>query len=250
MGYSHALALVFAFSLAFSTEGFRLRQPGGYDVAVQNDEELSFVQEDDADDEGDNLEDPEESSFEEEGDEDYDEQGDDEESYEQEVVDDEAEPEDISSMTPVMLQTRANSSATIPLTLDNCGDAKTLGRMTAMKPKSVKTGVKTKLTLTGTSKRTVPGGTIDLKVKLTSFPYSTLGSLKNADICKDHKVNLYVGPISGGTLTLKAMKCPIKKGKVTSIAYLNLKKNNKATVEIKAKHKSSKLLCTNIKSGR
>lgn len=278
MRYSHALALLAAFSFTFSSEGFRLRQTGGYDVAVhsrpdietpsqsveeadvddeehdgQNDEELSFVQEDDAEDEGDDLEDPEESSFEEEGDDDYEEQGDDEESSEQEVVDDEAEPDDVSSMTPVMLQTRANSShrvAAIPLKLENCGDAKTLGRMTAMTPKSVEKGVNAKLTLSGTVKRTVPGGTLDLTVKLTGFPYSTLGSLKKADICKDHKLDLYVGPVKGGTLTLKAMKCPIKKGKVKYTAYLKLKKSNAAKVSIRAKHKSSKLLCTNIMSGR
>jgi hypothetical protein len=151
---------------------------------------------------------------------------------------------------PAMLQTNVNSS-NIQLKLQDCGTSKTLGRMKKMEPTSVKQGVNQKLTLSGPLKRTVPGGKLDLTVKMTSFPYSTLGSLKNADICKDHTVKLKaMGLVSGGTLKLKGLKCPIKKGTVKYIAYLKMERSNAAKVSIRAKHKSSNLLCSNILSGR
>jgi hypothetical protein len=83
MNYSCALALLFTLSFTFSSEGLRLRHDR------QNDEEVSFVQEVGAEDEGENMERPEESSVEEEGGKDDKEH---EENGEQEVVDDEAVP--------------------------------------------------------------------------------------------------------------------------------------------------------------
>jgi hypothetical protein len=122
-------------------------------------------------------------------------------------------------------------------------------------PKTLKRGKNNKMTSTGTLKRTVPGGKFDLTVKMTGFPYSTLGSWKNKDICKDHEFKLYSGFIYGGTLTWKGLKCPIKKGKITTISYMKMAKNipagmTSSKTSIRAKYKRTKLLCSNIVSGR
>jgi hypothetical protein len=170
----------------------------------------------------------------------------------------ESETDEFTHMTTVMLQTDANSSsrvAAIPVKLQDCGDSKTLGRSKRLTPKTLKKGINNKMTSTGTLKRTVPGGKFDLTVKMTGFPYSSLGSWKNKDICKDHKFDLYSGPIYGGTITWKGLKCPIKKGKITTISYMKMAKSIPAGMissktSIRAKYKGTKLLCSNIVSGR
>jgi len=169
-----------------------------------------------------------------------------------------SETDDFTPITTVMLQMDANSSshvAAIPVKLQDCGDSKTLGRTKKLTPKTIKKGANNKMTATGTLKRTVPGGKFDLTVKMTGFPYSTLGSWKNKDICKDYKFDLYSGPIYGGTITWKGLKCPVKKGKITTVSYMKVPKtvpkmfaSSKTT--IRAKYKKTKLLCNIIKSGR
>jgi len=169
-----------------------------------------------------------------------------------------SETDDFTPITTAMLQMDANSSshvAAIPVKLEDCGDSKTLSRLKKLTPKTLKKGANNKMTSTGTLKRTVPGGQFDLSVKMTGFPYSSLGSWKNKDICKDHTFKLYSGPVYGGTITWKGLKCPMKKGKTTTITYLKLAKNLPASMassktSIRAKYKSTKLLCSNIVSGR
>merc|ERR1712007_232519 len=170
----------------------------------------------------------------------------------------ESETDEFTHMTTVMLQTDANSSsrvAAIPVKLQDCGDKNYLGRAKRLTPKMLKKGKNNKMISTGTLKRTVPGGKFDLTVKMTGFPFSTLGSWKNKDMCKDHKFDLYSGPIYGGTITWKGLKCPIKKGKITTISYMKMAKNipagmTSSKTSIRAKYKRTKLLCSNIVSGR
>merc|ERR1719510_2406330 len=113
--------------------------------------------------------------------------------------------------------------ASLPLSLSDCGGSNHLVSLGDYNPKSVQTGATTTLSVSGTVKEDISGGTINMKVKMTGFPWTTLGELRNGNVCGALSLRLSSLGIYGGDLEWEGLNCPVRAGSVTVGVKMTLK---------------------------
>jgi len=105
--------------------------------------------------------------------------------------------------------------ATLPVDMTDCGGSGHVVRLVDYQPKSVQTGATTVLRATGDVSEDISGGTMNMKVKMTGFPWTTLGQLRNGNICNTLTLELRSLGIYGGKLEWGGIGCPVRAGRVT-----------------------------------
>jgi len=107
------------------------------------------------------------------------------------------------------------TNAVIPLGVSDCGGSNHLARIVDYNPKSVNTGVTTTINATAVLSSAVSGGTLNAKVSMSGFPWTTLGEIRNGNICNPITVELRSLGIYGGKLEWSGINCPIAAGTTT-----------------------------------
>merc|ERR1740121_3196258 len=86
-------------------------------------------------------------------------------------------------------------TASVAITVADCGGANHLARLGDYNPKSVNTGATTDIIASGTLAGTVAGGSLNMKIEMSGFPWLTLGQV-----------------IYAGRLDWAGISCPIAAG--------------------------------------
>jgi len=147
-------------------------------------------------------------------------------------------------------------SAVLPIAVEDCGGADHVAKIIDYEPKSLSTGATTMLTTTGAASESIAGGSLNLVVKMTGFPWSTLAEIKDADICQKVSAELWSGFIYGGEIEWQGLDCPVSAGEVTAKFKATISSSipsglMNAKVEIDATGLDGKpLLCATSTMGR
>jgi len=118
----------------------------------------------------------------------------------------------------------AVSQATIPLAVTDCGGSSHIARLSGYHPTSVQTGEENQILAWGTISEDVMGGTLNMNVQMTGFPWTNLGSVSNQNICAPIVLELRALGIWGGTLEFEGLDCPVSSsaGEITLPIKLTL----------------------------
>jgi len=148
------------------------------------------------------------------------------------------------------------TSATIPLGVSDCGSGNHLGRLLDYNPKSVSTGATTTINARALLSESVSGGRLNASLKMTAFPYLTLGTISNGDICNSLTLNLRALGVNAGKLEWSGIACPLAAGQRTIQLKLTLSSGLSTNLlgtrgELTANSASGKpLLCATITTSR
>lgn len=144
----------------------------------------------------------------------------------------------------------------VPITFSDCGGADFLGKVKSMAPNALQTGKTTQIVASGSLAKRVRGGTYNIQVKQTLFPYKTLGVLKDAPICEERELQLSAVGVKVGKLTWEGLSCPLSAGKI--VAKIDMELSGKLPAGLASTKTSvtangprgEKLLCVTIESKR
>jgi len=106
-------------------------------------------------------------------------------------------------------------TASVAITVADCGGASHLARLGDYNPKSVNTGTTTDIIASGTLAGTVAGGSLNMKIEMSGFPWLTLGQVNNGDFCGPVSMELRGLGIYAGRLDWAGISCPIAAGETT-----------------------------------
>jgi len=151
---------------------------------------------------------------------------------------------------------RSTTSASIPLGVTDCGSGSHIGRVLDYNPKSVSTGATTSIRALGELSGGVAGGRFNVSLKMTGFPYVTLGSISNGDICKKNTLSLKALGVNAGQLEWSGVSCPLAAGPTMIGLKLTLSSGLSTNLlgtrgELKANSADGKpLICATITTSR
>jgi len=106
-------------------------------------------------------------------------------------------------------------TASVAVSVADCGGANHLARLGDYNPKSVNTGATTDIIASGTLAGTVAGGSLNMKIEMSGFPWLTLGQVNNGDFCGPVSMELRGLGIYAGRLDWAGISCPIAAGETT-----------------------------------
>jgi len=104
----------------------------------------------------------------------------------------------------------ASAVSAIPVTVRDCGTRSHIAKLQSYSPQSVRQGTSTTITAVGTISEDVNGGTLNMNIKMTGFPWTQLADLKKHNICQPKKLELYALGIWGGTMEYQGLPCPVR----------------------------------------
>merc|ERR1719362_696830 len=104
---------------------------------------------------------------------------------------------------------------TIPVGVRDCGGSRHIARLGDYSPKSVETGTTTMFRATGSVSKSVRGGKLNMEVYMTGFPYGSLATVTNHNICQPKTIELRTWWVSSGTIKMRGLDCPVSSGPIS-----------------------------------
>jgi len=149
------------------------------------------------------------------------------------------------------------AAASIPLNVVDCGGSSHIAKLSGYSPQSVQQGIENQIYAWGTISEDVVGGTMNMDVALTGFPWTNLGSISNHNICEPAQLELRALGIWGGTIDFEGLDCPVtNSGEITLPIKLLLASalpggmaNTRADINGTASN-SKPLLCATVTTSR
>jgi len=118
-----------------------------------------------------------------------------------------------------------STMASLPVAITDCGGSNHVVSLIDYQPKAVNTGTTTRLSVTGSVSDDISGGTLNMKVQMTGFPWTTLGQLNGGNICNPLTLELRSLGIYGGKIEWGGIACPVRAGQVTVDLVMTLAPN-------------------------
>jgi len=148
------------------------------------------------------------------------------------------------------------SAGTISLRLSDCGGSRHVAKLTDYSPKSVQTGATSTIRATGRLSEDVSGGRMNMVIKMTGFPWTTLASVSNHNICQSKSLDLRAVGVNAGRLVWQGLPCQMRAGGLTVPLSLTLSSSlpaNLANVAVNINGTSSNgkpLFCASVTTFR
>jgi len=116
---------------------------------------------------------------------------------------------------PYCKRVSATVAGTIPVSVRDCGGSRHIARIGGYSPRSVETGTTTTFRANATLSKNVAGGKLNLEAAMTGFPYSSLATVRNHNICQPKTIELRTWYLWCGTIQFRGLDCPVSSGQTS-----------------------------------